>query len=43
MLFTGADTNRLENYEIIKFTVFVNSRSGGGGGGVSNLSFERSR
>ena len=43
MLFIGADASRLENYEIIKFTAFVSSRSSGGGSGVLNLSFERSR
>ena len=46
MVFTGADDNRLQNYEVKKFTVFV--RSGGEGGGVGggdvlNLSFERLR
>ena len=37
VVFTGADNNKLQNYIIIKFTVFVRSggegRGGGGGGG----------
>ena len=32
VVFTGADYNRLYNYKITKFTVFVRGGSGGGGG-----------
>ena len=47
VVLTGADDNRLQNYKIAKFTVFVRSLGGGGGaaggGGVLSLSFERLR
>ena len=47
VVFTGADDNRLQNYKIAKFTVFVRSLGEDGGaavgGGVLNLSFESLR
>ena len=33
MVFTGANDNRLQNYKITKFTVFVRSMGEGGNGG----------
>ena len=43
VVFTAGDDNRQQNYKITKFTVFVKSDVGGGGGKVLNLILECSR
>ena len=45
-MLAGADDNRLQNYKIGKFIVFVRiggEGGGAGGSGVLNVSFERLR